>query len=255
MAADVEQLVSYARRYQAQQLALRDRLTVAVGNAWDRFGGLRDAERAEFVATVAPIVDDTLVASTRLAAVYVEQFADLAGDAATVGELPTVYRPGVTVEQVYTRPVIVARTAIAEGLDFTGAMRRGRDRAVQLAATDPMIAARGAVDEAMRRAPRVVGYRRVTDGAACEFCLLASTQRYRVGQLLPLHPGCGCTVIPVIGSADPGRVLDRGLADRVSGATRLDSRDVRRYGLDALRRDRVDVIEHPELGPVLAPAA
>lgn len=61
----------------------------------------------------------------------------------------------------------------------------------------------------------IVGWRRVTEPGACEFCLLASTQRYHTKDLHPLHEHCRCSVAPVVGLKDPGHVLNKDLLQRL----------------------------------------
>lgn len=103
---------------------------------------------------------------------------------------------------------------------------------------------------------RVAGYRRVihpelalTSGV-CGLCIAASDQLYRVGDLLPIHDGCGCGVVPVVGApggpGDPGAAMNRGDLEQLYGAAGSTSS----YDL---RRTRYRVVTHSELGVVLEP--
>lgn len=93
----------------------------------------------------------------------------------------------------------------------------------------------------------VVGWRRVLVGPSCEWCALVSTQRYRSAESADFgHAKCDCTVAPIVGDADPGRVINRpllrelkarGVGDRVS-RNRQASRSLQAADNAAARRDR-----------------
>ena len=216
-----------------------------IGRLWGVFGGLDDAAKARFSTQAAAFVAAGQVRSSQLTNTYLTVYVG-AATGGPVPDLPTldpVANPvrGVPLGTVYERPVIDARVAISKGASFAEALSVGLARALQTADTDTMLAARETARDSMESIPHVVGYRRVPDSQACNFCLMASTQRYHVRDLLPLHPHCRCVTIPIIGTSDPGHVLDRELVNRLKAA-----------GLD--RRDRAQVTEHPELGPVLTKA-
>lgn len=73
---------------------------------------------------------------------------------------------------------------------------------------------------------QVVGWRRVLVGISCEWCALVSTQRYRTAESADFgHRNCDCTVTPILGDVDPGRVINselltkmkaQGTPDRIS---------------------------------------
>jgi hypothetical protein len=105
-----------------------------------------------------------------------------------------------------------------------------------------------------------VGYRRVLEGAySCGLCILASTQRYHKQDLMPVHPGCDCSVAPIIGTQDPGRtindqmVLDvhAAIQDRF-GTSEPGGRGIRTADDLVDYRDLLITHEHGEIGPVLA---
>lgn len=89
----------------------------------------------------------------------------------------------------------------------------------------------------------------------CALCLLTSTVRYTRANLMPIHPGCGCRVLPIYGSEDPGVVLNDRFAEGVHGIVRRDLGESYvdpggRFG-DAHYRDIIITNTHGELGPVL----
>jgi hypothetical protein len=105
----------------------------------------------------------------------------------------------------------------------------------------------------------VVGYRRVlhpelSDGGSCGLCVVASDRQYGRGELLPLHGRCKCSTLPIIlGSDDevrfdPGQAINGADLKRVYGAAG-GATDGRK-----LKRTRVRVEDHGELGPRLVAA-
>ncbi len=197
---------------------------------WRQVGNVDDAAALAFVQVVVPIIGSaqaTAVAATRayLGAAIGEQ-VDVDVDRALATR-------GVDPAEVYRRPVVVARTALAEGRSWAEAMRLAGDRVVQLAETDVALAARDASRQVLQGSSRVVGYRRVTDGQACPLCNLAATQRYHVEQLMPIHGRCGCTVAPIVGAADPGRIIDRQALAKLKADGVLDERSLQRRVAEA----------------------
>ncbi|NUP30358.1 MAG: hypothetical protein HOQ30_04345 [Gemmatimonadaceae bacterium] len=60
----------------------------------------------------------------------------------------------------------------------------------------------------------VTGWRRVihpelSEGGTCGLCVAATTKVYRTGKLKPIHEGCNCGVLPIVGENDPGDALNR----------------------------------------------
>jgi hypothetical protein len=254
-----EQLVAVARVHQAQLLALAVRHADQLRRLWARLAPVDDTALARWLDTAVPAAAAANVQAAYAAAAYIDLAVAAATDtpmvATSVDTVAAAAPRPTPPATVWTRPVIVVRTALARGADLATAQRLGADRVDQIARTDPPLAARAAAHSSMSAYPEVVGYRRVPDGDACPFCLLASTQRYHVRDLMPLHSRCGCTVAPIIGTVDPGHVIDRGLADRLMtddpalgrrGAARQRARDLAAEGRAAA--DRVGITE---LGPTL----
>lgn len=201
---------------------------------WDSLGGLSDADLARFSAQAIPTVQSAQAFAIR------EEFAFLGlvegiSVQPSVPEIMSLVRPSVPAVDVYARPSVSARVAISAGKNFLQAMAAGRTRATVLAHTDVTLSYRqAAVSHAESPRSRIVGWRRLPDGNACRFCLLLSTRRYRVKELMPIHNRCNCSVMPIIGSRDPGAVIDRDL-------------------LAKLKSDgsKPKVVSHSELGPTI----
>ena len=131
-------------------------------------------------------------------------------------------------------------------------LQAAQERLETIVETDLQTTARSQQQATLRASQtRVTGYRRIihpelaTTGT-CGLCIAASDRIYSVGTLLPIHPGCHCTVLPITGKIDTGVINE------------VDLRQLYRQagGTDAalLRQTRYRVDEHGELGPILAPA-
>lgn len=114
--------------------------------------------------------------------------------------------------------------------------------------TDTMRAGDMAARETYERAG-VTQYRRVihpelSKTGTCGLCAVAATNRYSIRDLKPMHFHCHCTVMPILGSNDPGAYLNNLDLDEIyrkAGSTK---------GAD-LAKLHVQVTEHGELGPIL----
>lgn len=262
--ASTEQLVRIAQAHQLQLLAVRDRSRLALEALWVHIVTDPSTATAErWVATAVPVVE---AAQSLAAAAALSYMSAYVAAATGIPSRPTdlkvadfINPRGTPLIDVLQRPIVTMRTALSEGKSLADALSTGGDRAAQIGATDPMLSARAASSSAMKADPHIVGYRRVPDGGACKFCVLVSTQRYHDDDLMAIHVNCGCTVAPIIGHHDPGRVLDRGLVDQLMTADpalgrRGDSRDrARQLAADDLRKanDLTAVHMHGELGPTL----
>lgn len=137
----------------------------------------------------------------------------------------------------------------SEGLDDGDARQRAQRRARLIVDEDLSLAARETTRQVYSRTKGITAYRRVirperSAGGTCGLCVAASDQRYKTDQLLPIHALCKCETLPIIGSLDPGRSLNRDELDELykrAGGT----------ASEALKRTRYQVNEHGELGPVL----
>lgn len=246
--------------YQRQQLALAANTTEATGRLWDRVGGIDDKALAGWVDAVTPVVEAGELAMVRLTDAYYAQYVTAATGVLEQplglgAELTGKAVRGVATDTVYARPVITARAALAQAKPLSEAIAIARARATQTARTDMVVVARNSARSAMAPRSLIVGYRRIPDGDACPFCILASTQRYHVRDLMPIHPSCGCSTAPIIGSRDPGGVLDTDLRDALMAADpALGKRGMNRQRAREIAAEKIAVHEHGELGPVLYPS-
>lgn len=232
--------------YTNTTIAVRARVLAYIRASWNTLDAWREPDIERFVARIVPVVTGGQVQIASLTDGY------LAAMASAVLGIPS--RPigipaklvtdlamrGVATSDVYRRMGPTVWTALSRGYDLRAAAGQGLTRALITAGTDLQLAKTHSVRYSASRNDNIVGYSRVPDGAACELCLLASTQRYHNEDLMPIHDRCGCDVEPLFGEHDPGQVIDQELLDRINAAQQSDV--------------AVAVHEHGELGPVLAVA-
>lgn len=133
------------------------------------------------------------------------------------------------------------------------AVKAMKNRVVQLAQTELQLAARDEVKRALDSFDGVKYYRRVihpelSRTGSCGLCVIAADRVYKKSVLLPLHDGCHCTVVPILGpimgDGDPGGRLNREELDLIYEAAGSNRRD-------DLRKIRLADFTHGELGPIL----
>jgi hypothetical protein len=279
------QQAAIAATYNSSATSLRTALLDAIVNLFGRLTSWRDADADSFIAAATPMVAGAQQAMAAMTDVYLAAIlSDLLGEpvepaGVTLGD----DLRGVPAVEVYRRPFIQIWTDLAGGALLKAAIQAGLRRAEGLAATDLQLAKTHSSRIALagRGDERIVGYRRVLTGAEnCAMCVLASTQRYHVEDLLPIHPACDCAVAPIVGRQDPGQVINSVTVTDGAQAVRSTSSGVnvfngdnlvnlgdlldplheeidKRFGISDRGGRRIDyrklltVHEHGEIGPVL----
>lgn len=203
-------------QYNAQARQVRATLAALLGRLWGSLrGDYRAVNEARFVAQAVPASQGAQRAMSALTAAYLARM--VAAGTGTAPRPPVVPQRAVTGEAlrgvdpavVYRRPLEQARYALSRGKSPAQAGQVGLRRAQSLAATDTQLAKTHTARQVMAADGRVVGYRRVLTGAEnCGLCVVASTLRYHVKDLMPIHPGCDCACSPVIGHRDPGLTIN-----------------------------------------------
>jgi len=211
--AEEERLLQLAaERHRDAYNRVRANLNARLTAIWSQRGGLTDEALAAFLQTVTPVVNGSTAMVAQSVEAMVRASLTATGEdasAAIVAEALPELRAGVTFDDVYARPFITARTAIAEGLDYTQAMARALTRLRSIGATDVALAQRSAMERLLVKVPAVQGFRRTLTGRSCLFCATASTRRYTQPGLMPVHAHCDCGVSPIIGTRDPGATINR----------------------------------------------
>lgn len=247
--------------YLAAVAQVRERLLFTVGAAWSGLGSYRDADIDRLVRLVVPRVQAGQVRVATLTEAYFRGVGASAGI-----DVPYVTGGrGVAAVDVYRRPAVTAYTSLAEGKTLTASIAAGADRLASLVSMDLQMAKVRQAERSLSSAG-VTFYRRVLSGSEnCALCVIASTQRYRVGDLLPIHPGCDCGVDVLPRGMDLDLVIDPGLLDAAHdeitarlGRSEAAARDLGLGKTDSRGRpisDYTDLIvtrTHGEYGPTLA---
>lgn len=257
MAVQEAAAATAAAVYVDQSAAAADSVKAAAvataAGAWAGFSAWYDTAAVTDLAE--QIADLSLSGQTSIVGLFSEYVAQvtamLRGDRlVTVPRVPArPIRSGVDPVSVHSRPAAVFRETYALLGDEQAAIERAIGRAAQLMETDAMLAARAAQMEAMREL-EVTHYRRVlrpelSESGPCGLCVVAADQVYKIGDLLPLHGQCKCQTVEVTDALDVGKRLNREDLDKIyaaaGGTTAAD-----------LKRVRVTINEHGELGPVLS---
>lgn len=255
--------------YMRQNAGIRSRTLAYAAAVWDGSRELRDDDVDRIIGRIAPAVQGGQMQSATLANAFVQRLAALDGQ--SVRTMPGVDRDsvidyrGVAAAEVYRRPAIATYSALAAGKSFDDARASGRSRLLSIAASD----LQQARSRQSRDAYAATGFEytvRVLSGREnCALCVIAATQRYRIGELQPLHPGCDCGERGMRAPHDPGIAIDRDTLEETHseiweqiGRFDRNAIDIGRGKTDARGRrisDFTDLIvtrEHGELGPTLS---
>ncbi|MGA5489570.1 hypothetical protein ACPCK1_17660 [Streptomyces pseudogriseolus] len=241
-------------RYDALSTSLRARVIQFVLDAFDSLGGHRDGDAAAFVEQVLPTVLAAQAQMGQITDAYLSaMIADMLGTAAAPAgvQLPEALR-GVPADEVYTRPFVTTWTALAQGKAYTQAVAEGRTRLLSITETDMQLARTHAAQQSMQRGGAKFFRRRLTGTKNCALCTIASTQRYRVENLMPIHPGCDCKVEPLVGNRDPGQIIDEALLREAHDAVAKGTGQSDAGGRAPDYRDVIITRQHGEYGPLLA---
>ena len=229
---------------------VRSRVTTFAQGQFEGLGSWRDADIARFVSKVVPVVAAGQVKTAGLTTSYLAAMSRMAGFAPKPAPgLPRDLR-GVPLTEVYHRPAVALYTALADDEDLTTAVTRGSTLVEQLVAMDMQMANVRAAFETVSNDDRIVGWQRVLgDDEPCPLCAIASTQRYHIEDLMPIHDRCRCDVAPIYGSEDPGRVVNE---ERLSEVQDQLSAQGLEYTGGQFKSDRsIRVNVHGEYGPTL----
>ena len=254
---DLDALNRLTEAYDSQVHSIRQQIT-AFGQAyWDSLPHYRASAVEDMIEAITPRVTAGQLRIADLTRAYPAQCARELGWKVV---LPPIDQDeirgarGVDPRIVYRRPAVDVYTALAAGKPLPQAAAEGRLRLTQLIGGDMQLAKVHASRQSMRGYPEEGQfYRRVLTGREnCALCVVASTQRYYRGDLLPIHPGCDCDVQPLPPGLAVNQVIDEGLLEQVHQITadRLGVSD--RGGRTPDYRKLLTVSEHGEYGPTLS---
>ena len=254
---DLDTLNRLTEAYDSQVHAIRQQIT-AFGQAyWDSLPHYRASAVEDMIEAVTPRV---IAGQLRVADLTRAYLARCAVELGWKVVLPPIDQDeirgarGVDPRVVYRRPAVDVYTALAAGKPLPQAAAEGRLRLTQLIGGDMQLAKTHASRQSMRAYPDAGQfYRRILTGREnCALCVVASTQRYHRGDLMPIHPGCDCGVQPLPPGLSANQVIDEDLLERVHqiAADRLGVSD--RGGRTPDYRKLLTVREHGEYGPTLS---
>lgn len=198
-------------RHIAAQARIRKILEEAVALRWENLRRHDEANVQEWLSQVLPQVEAAQRQSVALMDAYLA--AQMGRPALGIDPEPLMganVRNGTSPEEVYRRPFVTFWSALGDHT-FDEALQFGLDRATSTAGMDAQLSMRGAASAIGERDTAIQGFERVPDGDACELCLIASTQRYHVEDLMPIHNNCGCSVQALDGAAAASGVINRDL--------------------------------------------
>lgn len=254
---DLDTLNRLTEAYDSQVNAIRRQIT-AFGQAyWDSLPHYRASAVEDMIEAITPRVTAGQLRIADLTRAYLAQCARELGWKVTLPPIDQdeiIDARGVDPRTVYRRPAVDVYTALAAGKPLPQAAGEGRLRLTQLIGGDMQLAKVHASRQSMRSYPEEGQYyRRVLTGREnCALCVVASTQRYHRGDLMPIHPGCDCGVQPLPPGLAVNQVIDGDLLEQVHqiAADRLGVSD--RDGRTPDYRKLLTVSEHGEYGPTLS---
>lgn len=196
---------------------VRRRVVAFAAAAWLGAGSWRDRDVDRLVALIVPRVQAGQVRVAQLTAVYLASLETVrsgvrVAPAPVDREMVTAAR-GVAAAEVYRRPAVTMYTALSAGAAFPDALKQSATRLESLVSTDHQLAKTSQARASMSGRGFKFMRRTLTGRENCALCVIASTQRYQVQDLMPIHPGCDCGVDVVEVGSDPGQVIDRRLLD------------------------------------------
>lgn len=242
------------RAYQSAIERLRSDAVRATQGLWRALPDYRDANIAQFRRTAIPVVRAASGRVAQLTAAYqVRSIAEL-DERVPMALLtaPAIAEPrGVPAQTVYQRPAVTVYTELARGASLATAVDAGARRLQSLVETDLQLV-KVAQSRRSIEASSFEFYRRVLTGNEnCALCVIASTQRYFKRDLMPIHPGCDCSVEVLTADQDPGQVIDPTLLERTHGHVEELAGVADRGGRAPDYRDLITTSKHGELGPYL----
>lgn len=253
--ADLDRLDALARAYDAAVHKIRQDLTAFASQMWASMPDYRDEAVETMAQALAPRVLAGQLQTAELTRAYLLSCASELGLTTSV---PAVNREAVTGMRgvdpltVYQRPGMTTWTALSRGKALDQAVSAGGLRLTQLIGGDLQNAKRVQARDTMQ-ATGGRYYRRILTGREnCALCVIASTQRYHVENLLPIHPGCDCNVGPLPAGMAVEQVIDEKTLEAAHKAVEARTGASDRGGRLPEYKDIILTTEHGEYGPVIS---
>jgi len=236
--------------YMTASTQVREQVMKFAELVWGSMSSYRDADINRLINAIVPRVQAGQVRIANLTSAYV---AGVAGEAGIpVNPAEVTEGRGVDPDLVYRRPAVTVYSELSEGKALSDAVKAGGLRLAQLIGMD-MQMAKVRQFRASGQAAGFGGFRRnLTGRENCAMCVIASTQRYHIGELMPIHPGCDCGVVPLKAGEDVSQVIDEGLLESTHGHVADFAGIADRSGRAPDYRKLIVTQDHGEYGPTLA---
>lgn len=233
--------------YQQAVRLVRKSVLAYADAAWRAQGSYRDADIDQLVKKLVPRVQSGQVKVAQLTSSYLAAAQGM--KSVTVDRAAVTGGRGVPADDVYRRPGTTVYTELANGTAYPDAVAAGGARLASLVSTDLQMAKVRQADQSLR-SPYFA--RVLTGEENCALCVIASTQRYTRGNLMPIHPGCDCNIRELSASESVAQVIDPDLLEETHSQVEELTGIADRGGRAPDYRDLIVTHEHGEYGPTLA---
>lgn len=191
--------VALVRRRQQQLATLRETTAAQLSKRFLALDGYSD--EAPWIRSAAPVLE---AGQSRAIDLQVAHLQALLGERLTFDRAAILEASAIDLRE----PFIAFARALSSGAVIEDAVEAGRLRAEGVGESGVQYAARAA-NQAADSHERIVGWTRTLGAGSCDWCITVSTQRYRSAESAAFgHLRCNCGVDPIIGTRDPGRVLN-----------------------------------------------
>jgi hypothetical protein len=218
---DATLLVQTTINYQAQLNGLAAHAGRIAREVWSELGGT-DREFIEvFKREAAPVVLGARQEAIDLTSAYLHELTDQAPKSMDLDLLEPRWRD----------PFLRTWRELKKGKEWVDAKESGAGQAQAITIDAVQSGAIGRMTHSGILG--IVGFRRVLQPGACDWCRLVSVQRYHSAEAASFghghdkHNSCRCTVVAIYGKRDPGRTINasrlaelkaEGVVDKVSKA-------------------------------------
>jgi hypothetical protein len=219
------------RAYQSELKRTRLATGDAVAQTWRRLGSYNEKDVPRFVAQVEPIVRAGQNRTVALASAYLSRTLKEPPVGVNLDEVVSRVRDGVPMATVYKRPFQTVWNKLGDYEPYDEVITLGQKQASGLSMTDVLLAFTGAMlAYTALSSERIVGFSRVADAGACDYCASLDGTVTGPSEPMPIHNACGCT------------------ADPLTQMTHSDREDEVAVGSTV---DDAEIDLHGELGPVI----
>ena len=230
--------------YQSLTDRLRGQLAANVDRAWNALPNYRDGNIDRLRRVLVPQVEANHIRVAEVTAAFQAQYARESGLSVppVVLDRSVITRPrGVPTGDLIDRAAVNVYTVLSRGGTMTQAVTEGGRRLRTMIGTDSQLVRTKQSRHSLSRSDIAFYRRQLGPGENCALCVTASTNRYSIAELLPIHDNCRCTVVPV-----PARFR----FPRLELPDEVDHLPFVGATVDELVADLV-VRQHSEIGPVL----